>query len=81
MRETMRNAREALHLTQTQAAERAGISKSYWCYIESGERAPTLDVAGRIGAVLGTNPSVLFDELKPEGGSTDDGKEAGAPAS
>ena len=36
-----------------QAAERAGIAQSYYAMIESGERSPGVDVARRLGSVMG----------------------------
>ena len=40
------------HLTQTEAARRAGISFRHWCRIVRNEVPPTILAAGRIAAVL-----------------------------
>jgi transcriptional regulator with XRE-family HTH domain len=62
-RELMANLRHDQGLTMDQAAERAGISESYWSYIESGKALPSLITAGRIARVLGATPTKLFTEF------------------
>lgn len=59
----IKRARVMLDLNMKQAADLAGISHSYWLYIENGERNPSMAVIKRVAAVLREPPSKLFTEL------------------
>lgn len=49
----IRHRREALKLTQAEAAERAGMPRPHWSRIESGERTdPNLSTAERVASAL-----------------------------
>jgi predicted transcriptional regulator len=49
----IRARREALKLTQTQAAQRAGMPQPHWARIESGGRSdPNLSTAERVARAL-----------------------------
>ncbi len=56
---TVRQIRSKRNLTQAKAAERAGLSASYWALIERGERSPNLTVLERMAEALGVPASVL----------------------
>ena len=49
----LRVLREGRHMTQTQVAEIAGISLTYYQYIEYGWRTPSEKVADRLSKALG----------------------------
>lgn len=55
MREWMATARNEKNLTMAKAAERCGISESYYSLIEAGERQKRLDItlAVKLSDVLG----------------------------
>jgi transcriptional regulator with XRE-family HTH domain len=49
-------------LTQNQVAEKCAISRSYYTHIEKGAKTPTVPVAKLIGATLGFNWTVFFED-------------------
>lgn len=49
----LRDDRIARDLTMKQVANEAGISESFYCLIESGDRRPSVETAKKIAAVLG----------------------------
>ena len=53
MKAWLQAKRQEEGLSTYQAAERAGIAQSYYAMIESGERSPRVDVARRLGSVMG----------------------------
>ena len=55
----LRVLREGRHMTQTQVAADAGISLTYYQYIEYGWRTPSEAVAARLAKVLGFPPEFL----------------------
>jgi transcriptional regulator with XRE-family HTH domain len=58
-------ARERSKLTQTAAAARIGIERSYYCRIETGRFRPHAEMAKKIVAFYGeplTRDQVLFPE-------------------
>ncbi len=52
MREWLKDLRENKNFAQDVMAEKAGISPSFYCMIENGDRRPSPEVAQRIGEVL-----------------------------
>jgi transcriptional regulator with XRE-family HTH domain len=56
----VRDRREALHLTQEEFAERAGIHRTYLSDIERGTRNPSLVNIERVALALELQPSELF---------------------
>lgn len=53
--------RDALGLTQGQAAERMGVTQATYSAYESGKGSPTLDLVERIAVALGVaDPSILL---------------------
>lgn len=56
---TIRQVRSKRGLTQREAAQRAGLSGSYWALIEQGKRDPSLQIVERIGESLGLPLSLL----------------------
>jgi putative transcriptional regulator len=59
-------------LTQNQVAEKCAISRSYYTHIEKGTKIPTVSVAKLIGATLGFNWTIFFDDncsFKEHGGT------------
>jgi transcriptional regulator with XRE-family HTH domain len=61
----VRELRHRRKLTQTDLAQRAGISLTYVCEIEGGQRNPTLAVVVRLAGALSTTPSELVGRLDP----------------
>ena len=53
-------ARVAAGLTQAQAAKRLGVSQSSYSMIESGGRAPNVDLAQRIARLVGRTVAELW---------------------
>lgn len=55
MREWLKDARLQQRLTQKQMADAIGVTESYYCMIEGGDRQKKMDVslAIKIGNVLG----------------------------
>lgn len=61
---TLRLARNRREWTETQAAQRLGLSQSYLAMLERGQRELTPRLARRFKAVYGLSPTVLpFPEL------------------
>lgn len=58
----IRERREALNISQTDLAERVGITPSAMCLYESGKRTPKVSVAFKIAKVL----NCTIDELIKE---------------
>lgn len=66
MREWLKDARLQQRLTQKQMADAIGVTESYYCMIEGGDRQKKMDVtlAIKIGNVLGLS---LEEIVKAEG--------------
>ena len=60
MHRRIRIRREAIGLSATDLAERAGITPSYISVIESGARVPSEDVAVRLAQVLDDDPDLYL---------------------
>lgn len=58
----LRAVRKERNMTQREVSERAGISQPAYCNIENEERKPSVEMAKRIGAVLGFNWTRFFEE-------------------
>jgi transcriptional regulator with XRE-family HTH domain len=56
----VRRLREALDLTQEQAAGRAGVGLRSWQRLEAGETNATLDLLVEVADALGADPAELF---------------------
>lgn len=64
LRENIKARRLELGLTQTVAAERAGIASAYWSQIEGGKRTPDIDTIEAMAAALQTKgPALLSAEI------------------
>ena len=48
-------------LTMRQVSEAAGISEGYYCMIENGERRPSVDVAQKLGVLLGFDWTLFYE--------------------
>jgi putative transcriptional regulator len=57
--QTIRAAREARGLTQSDLAARAHVAQAYLSYLEQDQRQPSLSIAARIARELG----ITLDEL------------------
>lgn len=66
MREWLKDTRLQQRLTQKQMADAIGVTESYYCMIEGGDRQKKMDVtlAIKIGNVLGLS---LEEIVKAEG--------------
>jgi len=62
MRQWLKDAREALEITQEEIAELAGIKQSAYCVIELGLRNPSVKVAQRIGKFLKVKWTTFYTE-------------------
>jgi transcriptional regulator with XRE-family HTH domain len=58
--ECIRSIRESLGLTQTQFAEKLGMTSPAISQIESGKRKPAYDTIKKMIEVFNLNPKVLF---------------------
>jgi transcriptional regulator with XRE-family HTH domain len=59
---SLRTARRLARLTQTQLAERSGVSQGTIAAIERGAHSnPTLETAYRLARALGVDPEELFE--------------------
>lgn len=65
MRDWLKEARLEKGLTMKEMAEKMGLSESYYCYIEKGQRQRDMDLslAGGISKVLGVPmKKILIEE-------------------
>ena len=60
MKEKLTHYRKKANLTQKQMAEKLGISESYYCQLENGNRRMSLNMALDISAILCVNPNEIF---------------------
>lgn len=65
MRVWLKEKREQKGLTQEQAAELCGISRSYYTHIENQVKTPTVRVAKKIANVLEFDWACFFQEEGP----------------
>ncbi len=75
----IKEARNALGLSQRQLGEEIGVKGSHIAYIEGGERRPSLHILGSIADVLGLDKNELFLLLHPEAHEFVPAKRAAAP--
>lgn len=61
MREWLVKARKELNLTQAEVAKFAGISRSAYSNIETGNRDPSVYVAKKIGKCLGFDWTLFYE--------------------
>ncbi len=57
-----RERRRALGLSQQQIAERVGITRQHYGYIENSHRIPSMPIAIAIARILNTTVEDLFGE-------------------
>lgn len=64
MRQWLKDARMNQRLTMKQVADALGITESYYCYIENGERQKKMDIAiaSRLANVLGMDLADIIAE-------------------
>ena len=62
MREWLKEKRLQNEKSQKRVAEESGISESYYCQIETGQRNCPVDTAKRIARVLGFDWIKFYDE-------------------
>ena len=60
MRETLRNKRKELGLSQAEVARKANVTRQCYNYIENGQRTGTLPVLKKIAEILQINDIHLF---------------------
>lgn len=58
----LNSKRKEKNLTMSQVAEQTGISLSFYCQIENGDRNPSVDVAKKIAKVLDFDWTLLFEK-------------------
>lgn len=59
----LKEKREIKGFTHEDVAEHAGISRSYYTLIESGNKTPSVDVAKAIAHVLDFPWTIFFEEI------------------
>lgn len=58
--EAIENGLTARNLNKNQAAQILGVDRSYFTYLASGKKTPSLDMAKRIGLLLGFDWHIFF---------------------
>ncbi|BAQ11488.1 xre family transcriptional regulator [Bacillus sp. OxB-1] len=66
MRTWLKEIRDKAGLTQEQVADQAGIGRSTYGHIESGERGATVNNAKKISQVLGFHWTIFFEDESHE---------------
>lgn len=61
MRAWLKDIRSREGLTSFQAAESAGVTQGYYAMIETGARAPAVEVAQRLGKAMGFDWRRIYD--------------------
>lgn len=61
MRNWLVIARKSKRLNQKEVAELCDISDAYYCYIENGQRTPSVAIAKKIAQVLGLKWTNFFE--------------------
>ncbi len=56
----LKDIRTKAGFTQQQVAEKLGISESYYCQLENGQRRMSLDYALKIATILKRTPNDIF---------------------
>lgn len=65
MLQNLKMIRTSNDMTIREVSEKSGISESFYCMIENGERRPSVETAKKIAAVLGFDWTLFFpDEQK-----------------
>lgn len=62
MRLWLMDIRESKCLSKKVLAESVGISQAYYCYIENGERRPSVDTAKKIAKILDFDWTKFFED-------------------
>ena len=73
MRGWLANARANKGLTQAQIAEKIGITESYYCMIENGDRQKKMDItlAAKLSSILEIPIAEIVEIEKGEANATD----------
>ncbi len=68
MREYLKELRLTRKIKQSDVAKKLGVSESYYCLIERGERLPkmTIDFAQRLSEILNVDPDYINTKEKEE---------------
>jgi len=64
--QVIRKARQELHLTQRELAERLGVKPAHIAYLELDRRRPSLPLLARIAEILGLDRETLIGLSHPE---------------
>lgn len=59
--ERLKTAREAAGMSQAEVAKAIGVSQPAYCYMENGDKVPSLPVAKQIAKTLNTSLDYLVD--------------------
>lgn len=57
--ERLKTAREAAEMSQAAVAKAIGVSQPAYCYMENGDKVPSLSVAKQLAIVLKTSLDYL----------------------
>ena len=73
LRDWLVNARANKGLTQAQIAEKIGITESYYCMIENGDRQKKMDItlAAKLSSILDIPIAEIVEIEKGEANATD----------
>ncbi len=64
--QVIRNARQELHFTQRELAEKLGVKPAHIAYLELDRRRPSLPLLARIAEILGLDREMLISLSYPE---------------
>lgn len=66
MLQNLKMIRTSNDMTIREVSEKSGISESFYCMIENGERRPSVETAKKIAAVLGFDWTLFFPDEQKE---------------
>jgi len=72
--------RQAQKLTKTQLAAAVGVSERHICFIESGDRTPSIKLAQSIASTLSTTVDYLFLSTDSTNSTVDESRDVDAGA-
>ena len=58
----VKTARENLNLTQKELGKQIGVTEQFIFYIERGDRRPGVEVAKKLGALLGFDWTLFYPD-------------------
>lgn len=68
MRKWLVEKRKNVNIKQNQLAKQVGITREYYSMIENDRRNPSVDVAKKLGKIMGFEWTIFFEEESNESG-------------